>query len=339
VKQIEQLLATFGQPMVVKSMNGGYLIYLPEDWQAASCTVSAGHSPYQADHRTNLGIRANDAILIDGLSEAPRYYFKLQHAQKASLVLGERLLAFRSTCNFRDLGGYRTQSGSYLQWNKVFRSDHLGHMSVAELRQLEQLGIRTIVDFRGPEEYKQFPVNLPEGSRLNFLHLPIAQGNVHRKLRKLVLQGKGNTLNGKEFLLDANRFFASGALPELRRFFTLLKDPGNLPLVFNCNAGKDRTGFVAAVLLKMLGVPESTIMQDYLASNIFRQAVNDDWLKRGSFFMQPETLKPFILVDEQYLWAAFDEVRQRFGDWQRYWNKALVLNDADISRLQQQLLC
>jgi protein-tyrosine phosphatase len=43
----------------------------------------------------------------------------------------------------------------------------------------------------------------------------------------------------------------------------LVADAVNLPLVFHCAAGKDRTGVLAAILLEIVGVDDETIVHDY----------------------------------------------------------------------------
>ena len=58
------------------------------------------------------------------------------------------------------------------------------------------------------------------------------------------------------------------------RIFRRLEDPDNLPFLFHCTAGKDRTGFVAALVLLALGVPAETVYEDYLVTNRYRAAYN-----------------------------------------------------------------
>ena len=46
-------------------------------------------------------------------------------------------------------------------------------------------------------------------------------------------------------------------------------EPGALPQLFHCTAGKDRTGFAAALVLLSLGVDREQVMVDFLLSNYY----------------------------------------------------------------------
>jgi protein-tyrosine phosphatase len=54
--------------------------------------------------------------------------------------------------NFRDLGGYRATDGRTVRWRQIFRSNHLGHLTQADIEVLRPLGLRSAFDFRGAEE-------------------------------------------------------------------------------------------------------------------------------------------------------------------------------------------
>src|SRR6478672_7335754 len=69
------------------------------------------------------------------MSESPSRHFNLAGAS-----------------NFRDLGGYRAADGRTVRWRQIFRSNHLGHVTEADIRVLRGLGLRSAFDFRGLEE-------------------------------------------------------------------------------------------------------------------------------------------------------------------------------------------
>src|SRR5467141_3704046 len=54
--------------------------------------------------------------------------------------------------NFRDLGGYPGRAGRAVRWRRIFRSNHLGHVTDADIEILRGLGLRSAFDFRGTEE-------------------------------------------------------------------------------------------------------------------------------------------------------------------------------------------
>ena len=70
-------------------------------------------------------------------------------------------------------------------------------------------------------------------------------------------------------LITANREFATTFAHRYRAVFDRLADPENLPALIHCTAGKDRTGFGAALVLMALGVPRETAFEDYLLTNYY----------------------------------------------------------------------
>src|SRR6202048_4145873 len=63
-----------------------------------------------------------------------------------------RHLNLAGASNFRDLGGYPTKDGRTVRWRQIFRSNHLGHLTEADIGVLRGLGLRNAFDFRGTEE-------------------------------------------------------------------------------------------------------------------------------------------------------------------------------------------
>ena len=68
------------------------------------------------------------------------------------------------------------------------------------------------------------------------------------------------------FLGSQYREFLSDAGGQIRAALEVLADPGALPAVFHCTAGKDRTGVLSAIVLSLLGVDEPTVVADYALS-------------------------------------------------------------------------
>src|SRR5476651_1292468 len=63
-----------------------------------------------------------------------------------------RHLDLAGASNFRDLGGYRAKDGRSVRWRQIFRSNHLGHLTDADIETLRPLGLKSAFDFRGIEE-------------------------------------------------------------------------------------------------------------------------------------------------------------------------------------------
>src|ERR1700733_12080508 len=63
-----------------------------------------------------------------------------------------RHLNLAGASNFRDLGGYPARDGRPVRWRRIFRSNHLGHLTAADIEVLRGLGLKSAFDFRGTEE-------------------------------------------------------------------------------------------------------------------------------------------------------------------------------------------
>ena len=100
-----------------------------------------------------------------------------------------------------------------------------------------------------------------------------------------------------------------------------------MPSLFHCTTGKDRTGWAAASLLTLLGVPEDVVMEDYLKSNEYiilaYKNVIDAFVKEGGEREIPEAI---LGVKKEYLEAAFSEMRQNYGDIESYFSEGLGIN-------------
>src|ERR1700694_4553835 len=73
-----------------------------------------------------------------------------------------RHLNLAGASNSRDLGGYPAKGGRTVRWRQIFRSNHLGHVTAADIEILRGLGLRSAFDFRGTEERVEASCGLTE---------------------------------------------------------------------------------------------------------------------------------------------------------------------------------
>ncbi len=237
-------------------------------------------------------------------------------------------IALDGVSNLRDLGGYRTGDGRLVRRGLVFRSAALAKLTDADLAVVEALGLRTICDFRGVAESGRAPTRL-QGPRI--VPLPI-EPTVGAGLRDILAtkHATGEALHAVLERAYAAYALSSGA--QYRRMVDLVLE-GGTPLLFHCSAGKDRTGFGAAVLLTALGVPWDAVVADFEATNRLwrRDTVPSDDL--------PADIRHSLLQAEPLLLAAaFDAARERFGSVDAYLAEALDLGPLRRSRLCELLL-
>jgi protein-tyrosine phosphatase len=275
---------------------------------------------------------------------AVRYGSRVSHAFDATLGLE------RAT-NARDLGGHRTVDGRRVRRGLVYRADALSRLSDADLVRLGALGLACVVDFRHQVEITSGGADLlpatPPGRQVS-LPLFDPEHDVFLTV-SAVFTGRTGSAGldrfvdggGEAAMRDIYRWFVSS--PMGREGFAstlrLIAEPGGLPLLFHCTAGKDRTGWASAVLLTALGVDRATVTADYLRTNELMQPENTARLltQRGRV---PDAgrILPLLEARTEYLDAAFDEAGHRYGSFDGYLREGLGLDDAVLDRLREILL-
>ena len=110
-------------------------------------------------------------------------------------------------------------------------------------------------------------------------------------------------------------------------------------LRFHCTTGKDRTGWAAAALLTLLGVPKDQVVEDYLRSNDYilpaYQKVIDAFVAGGGDPAIPLAIPLAILgVKKEYLDAAFEEMETKCGTIEGYFSDGLGIDAAQQQALR-----
>jgi protein-tyrosine phosphatase len=241
----------------------------------------------------------------------------------------DRVLSLAGASNFRDLGGYVGTAGRPLRWRQVFRSDHLAGLTASDRQTLSALGLGYALDFRGGTERAAAPYELPGVEQHSLAIEPL----VSQWIQDRVAAGQAVTGPVAAALMrDLYRALVNDQGPRYAEFFEHLLT-ADAPLVFHCTAGKDRTGFGAALLLLALGVPRETVIQDYLLSNdVYRHPPRpaDDPLA--------EALAVLWRVEAGFLEAALRVVDEDHGGIERYLGQRLGLGRAALDTLARRYL-
>lgn len=231
--------------------------------------------------------------------------------------------------NFRDLGGYLNLRGQRVRTGQVFRSDHLARLTAQDLARIDALGITHSLDFRGAGESAATPYELPGVTRVPLSVEP----TVIARMQALVAQGiVPTTEETVELMRETYRDFVEHNASVFGQFLRhLLEQP--TPQVFHCTAGKDRTGFAAALLLSALDVDRDTIEHDYLLTN---QRYRRDPRVEGQG--HPHVLQVLWQVQPAFLHAALDVIDTRHGGMSAYLQGPVGLETIHLRELQALLL-
>jgi hypothetical protein len=211
----------------------------------------------------------------------------------------DRHIDFERCANFRDLGGYAAGDGRTVRWRRIFRSMSPEYMSAADVQCARALGVTTVIDFRG-RSYRgdSGPLGASPGRRLaiDFAYLDdyaayLPPGQFWRRFTEV---------NGPTFVaaIEAICSAAEGAV------------------LLHCAAGRDRTGLVAAAILKLLGVSDQDVVEDYMHSVEGYEAVKALRRRVGYYAaLLPSDSPGWITGDVEETWisAMLDVFREKGG--------------------------
>ncbi|WP_194835816.1 tyrosine-protein phosphatase [Nocardia sp. XZ_19_369] len=256
--------------------------------------------------RTPIALAAGLAVAFGPVTGAA-----LAEPPAASAVAFDRSLNLQGVQNARDLGGYRTGTGQTVRTGLVYRTGQLNNATPADLAELTGRQVRVVDDLRTVYERAIGPDKVPAGASANWDDVI---GQAPPEVLISTLTGGDSLYRAFITAPGANQAFAAV-------LHDIIATDG--AVLFHCTAGKDRTGWTAAVLLTLLGVDRDTVNQDYLLSNQYRNATPAD---------------PINGVQQPWLDAAFDQVNQTYGSFDNYLRAGLQLTDTDLAALKAKLL-
>ena len=239
-----------------------------------------------------------------------------------------RLIDLEGCFNFRDLGGYPTETGKRLRWRTLFRSDALHHLTPADAdRLVEDLTIGDIVDLRSTAELDAEGRGELTGRSPRFHHVPLFDGDT----------GEGRSQTAEMTLADRYYLMAEFAKEPIARVVRTLAESDS-PAVYHCAAGKDRTGVISAILLGLLGVHDDVIVTDYAASHDQLEAIIERLMQTDGYQEMFEQLPPDTLhAEPETRISLLARVREQYGDMTGY-AREIGVSEQAIQRLRARLL-
>ena len=217
----------------------------------------------------------------------------------------------------------------------VFRSGHLAEASDDDLNALVELGICTVFDFRNQVDISfEGPNRLPDG--VEQVSLPMVDSVNPSGLREDFSLLSAEELeerfgNGRAFQRMKEVSGRTVSNPErssqFGEFVRKLLAPGAVPVLFNCSAGKDRTGWAASLLLLAMGVPENQVVDHYLETN-----------RNVDTSRYDDLLVPIATVHEEFFAEQLRVLADNWGSFDQYWANGLGLDDGHRQALRELLL-
>ena len=186
-----------------------------------------------------------------------------------------RIRTYEGAFNLRDLGGLRTRDGRSIRCGRIFRSEYPGYVDGGAPDALRELGIQVVVDLRRRSEAHRECVDwLSRGVR--YSRWPLSAGN------------ESSWRARYSDYLEHRPAPVVGALREIMQ-------SSARGVLFHCAAGKDRTGIVAAILLRIVGVSDDDIVADYLLSG---DSVEEVLTRLRAIDLYAETLRDVGAADQ-----------------------------------------
>jgi protein-tyrosine phosphatase len=264
-----------------------------------------------------------------------RKYFRLSFDDTYERIVSSRSLLMDSVQNFRDMGGYFSgRSRRSTRWGKVYRSSEISRLSERDSLRLNKLNIKTIIDLRTDREVAASPT-VYSGAKV--VRLPVS-ADMEDIMRRIV-GGRVRKGDGSLFMQDVYlQFIAPDNAQVFAQALQLFLDENNYPILFHCSLGKDRTGFLASLLLSALDVPEETIFDDYMATNDFIDLKRYASLAQGMDTDAQEAVTVILSANETFLDLVFQKIKKEYGSVDQYLNEALQLTDKQKEKLKDILL-
>lgn len=248
-------------------------------------------------------------------------------------------IELEGTCNTRDIGDIRTQYKRKLKPGLLYRSDKLSYATNEDYNKLRSYGIRNIIDLRSDNEKKKEPNNLP--TDFNYIEIPIS---IDKKiLSEIKLNLTYSRYNNIENIMKrCNRDFVVKNSNDFTKVLNKILELKS-PILFHCSFGKDRTGFVTALIYYICNVPKDEIYYEYMLSNKYlKQNIDNQCINLKKIlnieFENPEYIYPLLLVRQEYLYESFNSAKNIYGSFSTFIREKMKFNDSKQYQLREFLL-
>lgn len=244
-----------------------------------------------------------------------------------------RELAWEGCVNVRDLGGLPTGDGGTTRFGAVVRADNVRRLTPTGWEQLFAYGIRTVVDLRFEEERSDDPSSTPPVTVV-----PVSLFGVHdheEAARVDALTRAAPSAAGATTLLYLDVLESCRA--SIGRAVRAVADAPEGGVVVHCFVGKDRTGIVAALVLRVAGVPEEIVAEDYAISGLRVAPLVDEWIEDAWDEHERAFRTRICAAPVAGMLGALQGLRERYGDAAGYL-RSTGLGDEVIGRLRARLV-
>jgi protein-tyrosine phosphatase len=258
--------------------------------------------------------------------------------EKLKMKGSSQNIIFRSLLNFRDIGRISVPGKSVIKEGIVFRSANPDTLPGSDMERLRSLNIRTIIDLRAPHEMSRRYKSIDHAVRIS---LPLDfQQTTRERLRPVIYRKDAETVIA-DISNDIYLEILDASGPVLRQVMELLASPERSPVLIHCQAGKDRTGIIVALVLLAMGVERQLIISDFMKSN---DALIPYFKKRFIFrkifsfgFFPYRNMIYAVMVKQRNIESILDRIEFHYGGIDGYLRYAGI-EESDIVKVRKALL-
>lgn len=244
-------------------------------------------------------------------------------------------LKLSSIANFRDVAGagLALPSGKRMATGVVYRSATLTGMSTADEKALRKAGVGEVIDLRTTYVAAHSPDPAIKGVEHRVVNIFAVTRTTSVRYRTVAAaQAHMRQMNVDFVDVAAQR-------RQIAKALTLIAAADG-PILFHCTEGKDRSGWISAMLQLTAGASRTEVTAEYLKSNEFRAELIDAAYRaklKSSGRTAAQVERALRRVQSDYLGAGLDELKAEYGDIDGYLSKGLELSTATVQRLRDRL--
>lgn len=210
-----------------------------------------------------------------------------------------RRMILDATYNTRDIGGYPLNGGGETAYGRFIRSDVPFKLSEKDMQKIKNFGIEAVIDLRTEEEAKRRISSLYNVKGIKYCNFSLIGRNSIPKNPEDVAPSYFNMISTGEAVKSV-----------FKQIFDCEK-----AVLFNCTAGKDRTGVISALLLLLAGARKEDIVADYMLSysylyDVIKKYENDN----------PDAAAYIVEPQPKYILGFLERFNDSFGTAENYFS-------------------
>jgi protein-tyrosine phosphatase len=264
-----------------------------------------------------------------------REYFILRTGGVYSGVVANRTIDMNLIKNFRDIGGYFTTDNRQMKWGQIYRSGNLSNATLYDQEKIRRLNIRTVIDFRSERTARTYPILLHPTIRK--FALPLMPMDA-QKLDEQLEDEQFDRSDAIRYVQEEYVNIIENHKTQFGEMFDILANDSNYPILLSGSLGKDGVGLATYLILYAIGIPQSSLEEDYMLSNRLIDPGMVEIDARNLSEPLQEAVTAMLTVNRAYLNYAIDHIKLKYGSVDNYLEKELRVTSGKRNLLRKYLL-